>query len=365
MSTQTLTSCTLLALLLTGPACDRKKAEPPATPAAAANAERLGLEGVRGIRWEQVPEPRSQGAWLPGEAIGDESAQALLASPVKGVVARLLVPPGRRLVEGTPLAIVQSPELARLKADWLMAKARRERLEMDLAREQRLFEAQAGSRRELESAKSEAEVARADQEAARLALEARGLTPDTAGSTLTVKAPRVGTLSAWKVVQGQGVEAGQELGAFQGALAAAVRLELPQGTGETWTTGQRTQVRLGGQHWTAIVEGAPQVLTETHRLIHRLRLEGGALPVPGTLVEVQVPMPRVMLLPQGALQQVEGAWGVFVKKGEEAVFRPVVRGMELGQTVAVLDGLKPGEQVATEGAYLLKGLQMKRQGGGE
>jgi cobalt-zinc-cadmium efflux system membrane fusion protein len=65
------------------------------------------------------------------------------------------------------------------------------------------------------------------------------------------------------------------------------------------------------------------------------------------------------------LQQVEGTWGVFVKEGEEAEFRPVRRGPELGTDVMVLDGVKPGETVVGEGAYLLKSLQIKRKSGGE
>ena len=61
----------------------------------------------------------------------------------------------------------------------------------------------------------------------------------------------------------------------------------------------------------------------------------------------------------------EGTWGVFVKEGDEAMFRPVHRGPEFGTDVMVLDGVKPGETVVGEGAYLLKSLQIKRKSGGE
>lgn len=104
---------------------------------------------------------------------------------------------------------------------------------------------------------------------------------------------------------------------------------------------------------------------DTRRLSYRLRLLGGALPIPGTPLEVHVPLAKTVVLPQSALQQVEGTWGVFVKEGEEAVFRPVRRGAELGGDVMVLEGVKPGETVVGEGAYLLKSLQIKRKSGGE
>jgi cobalt-zinc-cadmium efflux system membrane fusion protein len=379
---KTLIRITTLNLVLLGSfACDRKKeAAPPHAehsegPSSGHPGERpaeedhnrLPLKEVRGLHFLLVPEPKAEGAWYPAEAIGDESAQALLSAPVKGIVSAFSVPPGRHVGAGTALLTLQSPELARLKADWLGSKARLQRAEAELAREQRLFEAQAGSRRELESARSEAATAQADEEASRLALEARGLRPESAGAAFTVKAPSAGSVVAYKVQLGQGVEAGQELGAYQSGAASLARLELPLPAPQDWAPGALTEARRAdGQRWKARLEGTPSTLSgDTRRLSYRLRLSGGPLPIPGTPLEVHVPLMKAIVLPQSALQQVEGTWGVFVKEGEEAVFRPVRRGAELGSDVMVLDGVKPGETVVSEGAYLLKSLQIKRKSGGE
>ncbi|MBP1770867.1 MAG: Cobalt/zinc/cadmium efflux transporter, rane fusion protein, CzcB family [Holophagaceae bacterium] len=370
---RTLRCFLLTSALLVPMACARK-----ASPAEAKDAHpepgaqdgehlHLPLKDIRGLRFLVVPEPKTEGAWYPAEAIGDESAQALLSSPVKGIVSAILASPGQRVGAGAGLVALQSPELARLKADWLSARARRERADTELAREQRLFEAQAGSRRELEAARSEATTARADEEAARLALEARGQDPERAGAVLTVRAPKAGSVTAYKVQLGQGVEAGQELGSFQVASAAIAHLELPLPAPENWRPGTVTDVRKAdGQRWKARLEGTPMTLTaDTRRLSYRLRFLGGPLPIPGTPVEVHVPLAKTVVLPQSALQQVEGTWGVFVKQGEEAEFRPVHRGAELGTDVMVLEGVKPGETVVGEGAYLLKSLQIKRKSGGD
>jgi cobalt-zinc-cadmium efflux system membrane fusion protein len=362
-----------LALIATM-ACDRKAPAPTeAKDAQKDEADKanehvhLLLKDIRGLRFLVVPEPKAEGAWYPAEAIGDEAAQAILSSPVKGIVSGIQVPPGQHVGPGAGLFTIQSPELARLKADWLSARAKRDRAEGELAREQHLFDAQAGSRRELEAARSEAATARADEEATRLALEARGQTPETAGAVLTVRAPKAGTVTVYRIQLGQGVEAGQELGSFQAASAAIARLELPLPAPQNWLAGAVTEVRKSdGQHWKARLEGTPMTLTsDTRRLSYRLRLLGGPLPIPGTPLEVHVPLARTVVLPQSALQQVEGTWGVFVKDGEEAEFRPVRRGPELGTDVMVLDGVKPGETVVGEGAYLLKSLQIKRKSGGE
>jgi cobalt-zinc-cadmium efflux system membrane fusion protein len=286
----------------------------------------------------------------------------LLSSPVKGIVSQLLTAPGQLRKEGVTLAIIQSPELAHLKAQWIGAKARLNRTQADLAREERLFQAGAGARRDLDSARSEADTVKAEEEAARLGLEAVGLKPGDAGASFALKAPANGSVVAWKVQRGQGVEAGQELGGFQAAQAAVVRLELAQPGPVGWNPGVESEVRqANGRTWKARLEGIPFTLTtDTRRLSYRLRFVGGPLPIPGTSVEVKVPMEKGVYLPQAALQQMEGRWGVFVVEKETAGFRPVKRGTEVKDEVLVLEGLKPGETVVAEGAYLLKAYQQKR-----
>lgn len=322
----------------------------------------IQLEGIRGLRLMKVPEPRTETRWVSGEATGDEAAQAILSSPVKGIVTQLLAIPGQGRSEGTILALIQSPELAHLKASWISSKAKLERVQAELAREERLFSAGAGARRDLESARSEAETAKAEEDAARLSLEAVGLKPGEAGSSFALKAPANGSVVAWKVQRGQGVEAGQELGSFQAAQAAVVRVEIAQPGPLNWNAGAESEVRhAGGRTWKARLEGTPSVLTtDTRRLAYRLRLLGGALPIPGTPVEVKVPIEKGIYVPQAALQQMDGRWGVFVVNTNQAIFQPVKRGLEWKDEVLVLEGLKPGETIVAEGAYLLKAYQQKR-----
>ncbi len=324
------------------------------------------LDGIRGLRLVEAPPRRSEGAWFPGEAIGDENAQAVLAAPVSGIVLAPLAPPQAPVEAGAPLVTLASPELADVEARWLTASARRQRADADLAREERLAAGNATSARELEEARSEAAVARAEEEAARLGLASRGVSPGAASGRFVVKAPARGAVVEWKVRVGQGVAAGEELGSFQSGAASLVLLELPL-PGPEWKLGDETDVRASdGRRWRARVSGLPALLgTETRRLSYRLRLVAGPLPIPGKPVEVRVPFASAVILPQNALQQVEGSWGVFVKEDGHAHFRPVKRGTELGGDVMVLDGLEPGETVVTDGAYLLKAALLKTKSGGD
>ena len=326
----------------------------------------VDLNGVRGVAFGSVGEPRQEGAWFAAEAVADPGAAAAFSAPMAGIVTTFHAEPGQRVGKGRTLVTITSPEIADLRARWLGAEARLRQARLELEREERLAAAGATSRREREGAEAALAVASADEEAARLALTARGLRPEGGESTLTVRAPRAGTVVVYAVLLGQGVEAGQELGRIEEAGAALARVELPLPGPQEWPPGARTEARhADGRRWSAVVEGVPPALApETRRLSYRLRLSGAALPLAGTPLEVRVPLARALILPQTALQQIEGVWGVFVREGEEAHFRPVEKGAELGGDVLVLSGLAPGENVATDGAYLLKSLFLKRAGGG-
>lgn len=346
------------------------KSTPPGAPAAqqdpAPDAQVVPLKDLQaGLQSLPVPAPALLQVWFPAEATGDESARAMLSAPVSGLIATAPAAPGRPLAKGAPLLTLRSPELAELKSRWLTAQARLKRAEADLARERRLAAAQAGARRDLESAEAEAAGAAAESEAARISLQARGVSPEQADGTFVLRAPTAGTVTGWKVQLGQGVAMNEELGSFQAASAALALLELPPPAPGTWKLGSRALVRDDGRTWQGDVVGLPTSLGDmTHRMTYRLRLSGAPLPLPGTPLEVQVPVGFGMRLPAAALQQIDGVWGVFLLEGDHARFQPVKRGPDVARDTLVLDGLAPGQAVVTEGAYLLKSKLMRLKSGG-
>jgi multidrug efflux pump subunit AcrA (membrane-fusion protein) len=336
----------------------------------------LHLEGVRGVSFVVVAEPREEGAWFAGEAISDPGAEAALSAPVSGRVTAFRSSPGSSVAAGAAVIELESPELADLAAAHLSAKARAARALRDVERERALAKSGATSARELEAAEAESAVTAAEERGARLALTGRGVDPESTESTFLVRAPRGGIVARFDVALGESVEAGRRLGTLVAPGAALVQVELPLPGPQSWPAGAVTEARRSdGRRWRATVEGTPPALSpETRRLAFRLRLgdgelpgSSGELPLAGTPLEVRVPLARAVVLPQTALQQIEGVWGVFVRSGEgadEATFRPVTKGAELGGDAMILAGVTPGESVATDGAYLLKALWLKRAGGG-
>jgi cobalt-zinc-cadmium efflux system membrane fusion protein len=74
----------------------------------------------------------------------------------------------------------------------------------------------------------------------------------------------------------------------------------------------------------------------------------------------------VIAVPVAALQRLEDKWCVFVPR-ESGVFeiRPVGRGRDMGGEVEIVSGLKAGETVVVEGAFLLRAEAEKARGEGE
>jgi cobalt-zinc-cadmium efflux system membrane fusion protein len=74
----------------------------------------------------------------------------------------------------------------------------------------------------------------------------------------------------------------------------------------------------------------------------------------------------ILAVPAAALQRVGERWLAFIPREEhEYEMRPVGRGRDLGNDVEVVAGLKAGETVVVEGAFLLKAEAEKRAGGGD
>ncbi|NOU30668.1 MAG: efflux RND transporter periplasmic adaptor subunit [Polyangiaceae bacterium] len=306
---------------------------------------------------------------FPGEAVSDELGHAEAGSLVAGRIASLEVPVGAAVKKGQVLAFVDAPEVARVVAEVIRARARVEVASRKEARQKELEAQQATSKNALDEANAEARIARADLAAASSLLAALGGTEPGDGkyaatSRVAVRSPIDGLVAKRMAVLGGAVVPERTL--FEivapGRVAALVRL--PETTRELPPNGTVAVLRpraAGDARCAGTVTGDLGTVdadsrTRAFRVVPKAPC---AWLAPGAFVDVELDRPTsaeaALAVPREALVDVKGVSGVFVQKGPgEFIFRALRLGPGTDAYAAVEAGLAQGEPVVVVGAVLLK-----------
>jgi membrane fusion protein, heavy metal efflux system len=322
--------------------------------------------------------PGSEGVTVLGEAGVDEERYAEVGSPIPARVAELTAGVGDDVSAGQPLAVLESVELGRARAELSSARARAELARLALARKRGLAAERIVPRREVQEAEATAAEADAVLRAAEATVHALGGGDASSGQHATrfpLRSPVAGTVIERQLARGQTVEPGRTL--FRVADLSTLWLTVHAFERDAVRVSPGTEARVT----LAALPGRAYVGTIT--LVGR-RVDPGSRTVPvrialpnadgvlrpGMSASAWLPLgdagTMVVAVPAAALQRLAGGWSVFVPRGEGAFeARPVGRGRDLGGEVEVVAGLAPGEIVVVDGAFLLKAEAEKARGQGE
>ena len=357
-----------------------------AEPAAAAGEAREGVltvdpEVLRDLKITTFPaelRTGSEGITAPGELKVNEQAYAEVGAPIPGRIVRLAAEPGQSVRRGQPLAVLRSVELGQARARRTSAPARAELTRQTVERKRGLAAERIVSRGELQRAEADLAEAEAELRSAEAAVSALGVggsgtAGDLAGFSLL--SPISGTVLERTAVQGQTADPSRPLFRIadlsrlwlvaQAPEREAGRVRVGAAAGVTLTALPGRELR-GAVSWVGREVDAHS-RTVPVRIV--LDNEGGRLK-PGMFATATIATgeegEKVVAVPAGALQRMENRWIVFLPRGEGRFEeRPVERGRDLGNEVAVAAGLKPGENVVVEGAFVLRAEAEKQTGGGE
>jgi cobalt-zinc-cadmium efflux system membrane fusion protein len=378
---------------LAGSACGRggdEGAKPAAT--AASNAEAPHEEDphtvevdegmLRDLRVTTRPvESRTGGdlVILLGELAVDQRAYAEVGTPVAARVTRLLVNAGDPVRAGQPLVELTSPELGRERAAYLSARARLDLAEAVLERKRGLAAERIVPLREVQEAESAVGEARAAVRASRAAMAAFGVDPPSgdgegaASSTFVLRSPVAGAVIERSVVLGQMLDPAApafrvgnlatlwlivhafERDAVRIRQGVAARLSFPALPGQDF----EGTVTMVGRH----VESASRTVPVRIDVKNR-----GLVLRPGMSASATLPVGdtggAILTVPVASVQRVRNDWCVFLPKdASHFEIRRIGRGRDLGGEVEVLSGLRAGETVVVEGAFLLKAQAEKGDAG--
>jgi len=321
--------------------------------------------------------PGGEGVTALGELKVDEDAYAEAGSPIQARVVQPVASPGQAVRRGQPLAELESVEVGQARAQRTAALARAELARNTAERKRGLAEERIVSRGELQRAEAEVAEAEADLRGAEASLEALGVGVGKAGrlSNFTLTSPISGTVLERFAVRGQSVEPSQALFRIGDLSRLWLVVHAPERDAVRMRAGSNADITLAalpGQKLRGTVEWVGREVDAHSRTVPvRIVLpnQDGRLK-PGMFATAWIATgaqgEQVVAVPATALQRMDDQWVVFLPRGQGRFeVRPVERGRDLGNEVAILSGLKPGERVVDEGAFVLRAEAEKGEGGGE
>jgi len=367
-------------------------ATPPATESAApaaeahteadANTVRIEEGMLRDLRItvdEVETRPGGEQITLLGELDVDQRAYAEVGVPVQARVTRLLANAGQTVRRGQTLAELTSPELGQARAEYLSAEARVMLADAALERKRGLAAEKIVPLREVQEAESQAAEARAALRTARAAIGAFGVeppssdTPEAAASSFVLRSPVSGSVIERRAVVGQMLDPSTpafRVGDLSTLWLTVHAFERDAVRIQNGTAARIVFPALPGQDFAGKVTVAGQhVESESRTVPIRIDVENmsGVLR-PGMSATAVLPVGAtgapILTVPVAAVQRVRNEWCVFLPKGEGAFeIRRIGRGRDLAGEVEVLSGLRSGEQIVVDGAFLLKAQAEKGQAG--
>lgn len=299
----------------------------------------------------------------------DQNQFARIAAPVSGVIQEVAVDLGSKVAAHQVVARIWSAQIAEAVAKAALSH-------QTLEREQKLRAQQVTSEKDLQEAQ-------AAHRAVCQGLRTLGFTEEQIDALsskpleavmLDARAPFAGEITGRTAVRGAMVEAGAPLFTLADRSRMWAELAVPETALARLQTGQQVELTvdaLPGHPFAGQLTWISAELDETTRMV-KARAE---VPNPDGLLKARMFAKAriltdagqpVLLVPPAAIQRVDGKPLLFVKLGPDLFDARAVRlGARAGDAWIVAEGLKAGEEVATEHAFTLKSqLLISRLGAG-
>ena len=359
---------TLAALLMAGcsggdSAPEEKKAEAGEEAGHADEEGEIDLtpQQIKTAGIELVRTLRSGGGalTLPATIEGDPQGMQVVSAAIGGRVVSLTRNLGQSVGRGQTLAIIESREAATLNAEIEAARARLALAESNLRREQRLFDQRVSPEQDLIAARTAATEARIALRLAQQQVAAAG-GGGGALNRIAITSPLAGQVVSRSVTLGQTVAADAELFRVANLSRVAVTLSLSPSDAGKVRPGSEIEIVAGDRRSVARVDFVSPILDETTRLATVIAVidnRSGQWRV-GEPVTASIQLPGggagSVVVPQSAIQTVEGRPTVFVRTDHGFKAVPVTLGNPSGDNVVVTSGLTGNEQLAGPNSFTLK-----------
>ena len=310
---------------------------------------------------------------VPGTVQPNAYKQIHVTPLVGGVVTQVTVEIGQTVKQGRVLAQIFSRELAEAQTKYIADGAELEAEHKKLVRTQELARLGAASRQELEEIEANHQVHAAHVEESRQHLLLLGLNDQQvsdvaagrrASTSIAIPSPLDGIVTARNVNLGQVVNASQDLLTVTDLSSVWIEANLLEDNFAAVRIGSPATITTpaypGRASRGAVSYIDPQVDPQTRTAKVRIALDNSGFALRfGMYMDVIFTKAagRSIVAPKQALQSIGASSVVFVPvEGQAGKFlqRAVKTGEESPAGQRILEGLKPGETVVTDGSFLLR-----------
>jgi cobalt-zinc-cadmium efflux system membrane fusion protein len=309
---------------------------------------------------------------LNGEVTANQDRTIEVLPRTAGIVREVIKNLGDRVTANEPLAIIESRELTDGVAAYLAAQSKSDLARNQAQRDENLWRQKIGSEQDYLTSKQAATAAEIDLRAAEQKLGLVGVDVGTIREhgvesvdpvRVPVLAPFDGTIIEKKVAIGDQVNDQTPLFRIANLDKVWVIASVFEQDMGKVAVGQMATVTLRAypdRTFQGKVTWVSEVLDEkTRTLSARVELDNSdRLLKPGSFARVVIKIPtneKGVAVPASAIQHQKSESIVFVDAGDGRYERREVKLGDASQdAVEVVDGLKPGETVVTDGSFLLK-----------
>jgi cobalt-zinc-cadmium efflux system membrane fusion protein len=310
---------------------------------------------------------------VPGTVIPSADHMARIAVKLLGTVAELRKRLGDTVEQGEVVAVIESRDVADAKSDYLAARLTFTLQQTLAARAKPLADARAMAENEYLRIRKSFDEARVKLDTARQKLFALGLTEAQIVDLPDVPVENLRRQELRSPISGSVAERRVDLGALVGREGLESELFVIVDLSEVWV-----ELAIAPRDLASIHEGqavrlsAPSSLTAEATVMFispllekdtRSARVVASLPNkeqhwrPGSFVSAAILMPEErapLVVPETALQMIDGEPVVFARTDEGLQKRTVKLGRRDGKVVEVLSGLTEGERIAITNSFILK-----------
>lgn len=289
---------------------------------------------------------------------------AEMASPFAGRITKSFVRLGQKVAKGSPIFEISSPSFFETGKIYYQAKQEMELALKNLKREKDLYNNKVGAQKEVEEAEVNYELKKKDYENALAALKVFQINPDelVLGQPLTVRSPIGGEVVTDRIVIGQYIREDAEPVAVIADLnkvwVAANVKEKYMPLVRSLEKVEISLVSMPDKMLPGTIYHISEMLNEDTRAVEVLiecnNADRALKPGMYGTVKLTDTAADVVLLPTSAVLQQEDHAYVLVSLGKDRyVKREITTSATDGDYSVIRSGLKPGEEVITEGAFYL------------